>query len=117
MVRGRVDFRVRTSFGEVEIELNPRSAIDAAAREASLRELKRLVSAFRYREPEARRVILDVFALLNGLHASAVRGHRYDLDYGSPRADAISASLLNAARAGILVVRRRQARDVIFRKA
>jgi hypothetical protein len=115
MVGGRVDFRVRTGFGEVAIELNPRSPIDAAVREASLRELNHLLSAFRYREPQARRVLLDVFACFNGLHATAVRDQGHDLDYGSPRVDAIATALRSAAQAGTLVVRRRQARDVVFR--
>jgi hypothetical protein len=112
MADGQVDFRLRSPFGDVEIELHP-PAVDPAERAASLRELSRLVSDFKYRQPEARRVLLAVYARLGGLTASEV-GQGYDFDTGSPRADAIGAELMRQARAGNLVVRRKVTRSVVI---
>lgn len=83
MQRAGEVWTVRGPFGDVEIELDPVS-VDAASDEASLRELRRLVYAFKYRDPEARRVVLAVHARLLGPR----RGHVDDLDTGSPRAAA-----------------------------
>lgn len=102
---------VRGPSGDVEVELDPAS-VDAASGEASLRELRRLVYDFKYRDPEARRVVFAVHARLQGPGVSAGRGD--DLDTGSPRAAAIGEELLYAARAGRLVARRREARTVVI---
>jgi len=112
MPGGQVDWRLRSPFGDVEIEIYP-SAVDSAAREESLRELSRRVSDFNYRHPEARRVLLAVAARLGGLTASATRGEALDFDTGSSRADAIGLELLRQAQAGNLVLRRKGPRTVI----
>ena len=104
---------VRGPFGDVEVELDPAASLDAAAGEASLRELRRLVYAFKYRDPEARRVVLAVHARLLGPDRGAT-GRGDDLDTGSPRAAAIGEELLYAARAGRLVARRREERTVVI---
>ena len=103
---------VRRPFGDIEIELHPGS-VDAAAREASLRELSHLVYDFKYRDPEARRAVLSVYARLQGLDASIVRSKAYDFDFGSPRAQALGDELLDAARAGVIIARRRETRSII----
>jgi hypothetical protein len=112
MAGGRVDWRVGRPFGDVEIELHP-SESDPATREASVRELGYLISDFKYRQPEARRVLLDVYARLRGLNASTFQGQAFDFDTGSPRTDAIGAELLHEAQVGNLVVRRRVTRSVV----
>jgi hypothetical protein len=105
---------MRGRFGDVEIELHSSTALGPAARDASVRELVRLVSAFKYREPSARRVVLDVYARLQGLRSAAVLGDSFDFDTGSSRAQAIGAELMHAARAGTLVLRRREMRSVVI---
>jgi outer membrane protein OmpA-like peptidoglycan-associated protein len=106
-------WRVRRPFGDIEIELHPAS-VDTAACEASLRELRQLVNDFKYRQPEARRVVLEVYDRMRGLPASMSRGETYGLDTGSLRADAIGEELLFAAHAGRLVARRREERTVVI---
>jgi outer membrane protein OmpA-like peptidoglycan-associated protein len=108
----RDTWRARGPFGDVEIELHPGS-VDAVGREASLRELRPLIYDFKYRQPEARRVVLEVYARLRGLPTSAVRGAAFDFDMGSQRAAAVGEELLFAARAGVLVARRREVRSVV----
>jgi hypothetical protein len=108
----RDTWRARGPFGVVEIELHPGSVSDAA-REASRRELGRLVYDFKYRDPEARRVVLEVYARMRGLPGTATRGAAYEFDFGSLRAQAIGEELLAAARAGVLVARRREIRSVV----
>jgi uncharacterized membrane protein YgcG len=103
---------VRRPFGDIEIELHPAS-IDAAARDASMRELRHMVSDFKYREPQARRVLLEVYAKIRGLSASTVRSDASELDAGSPRADAIGQAILAAAHAGVIIARRREMRSVV----
>jgi hypothetical protein len=88
---------VRGPFGDLEIELDPSRSIAGAERDASVRELQRLVFDFRCRRPEARRVVMDLHARLVAPHASA---------------DAISEELLFLARAGRLAARRRDRRAV-----
>jgi uncharacterized membrane protein YgcG len=105
-------WRVRRPFGDIEIELHPTS-VAAAGRDASLRELRHLVSDFKYRQPEARQVLLDVYARMRGLSASTARSDASELDAGSPRADAIGEDILTAARAGIIIARRREMRSVV----
>jgi peptidoglycan hydrolase-like protein with peptidoglycan-binding domain len=112
MVSGRVDWRVRRPFGDIEIELHP-GAVDGEAREATRRELRHLVYDFKYRDPEARRVVAELHTRLQGLPATAARGDAYDFDFGSPRADAIGEALYAAARSGTIVVRRRETRSVV----
>jgi hypothetical protein len=113
MADGQADWRLRSPFGDVEIELHP-TVTDPRAREDSVRELSRLISDFKYRQPEARRVLLAVVAQLGGLTPSILRGQAYDLDAGSTRADAIGAELMYHARAGNLVVRRKERRTVVI---
>jgi hypothetical protein len=98
MTIGRVDWRVHRPFGDLEIELHPAS-VDAPSREASIQELRALVHDFKARQPEARRVVLDIYARLRGM-------------VGSAQPDAIGDELLMAARAGRLVARRRELRAV-----
>jgi hypothetical protein len=112
MVSGRVDWRVRRPFGDIEIELHP-GAVDDEAREATRRELRHLVYDFKYRDPEARRVVAEIHTRLEGLPASAARDDAYDFDLGSPRADAIGEDLYAAARSGTIVVRRRETPSVV----
>jgi hypothetical protein len=112
MAGGRSDWRVRGPFGDVEIELRPASRVDGAVQEASVRELSRMVHDFTHRESEARRVLLDVYARLQGLGSGAFRGHAFELDSGSTRAATIGAELIHAARAGNLVLRRVERRIV-----
>jgi hypothetical protein len=114
-VRGFQDaWRVRGPFGDVEIELHPASgSVDAKVREASRRELRHLIYDFKYRDPQTRRVVLEVYARMRGLPASIAGGKDYNFDTGSPGADPIGEALLRAARAGIIVVRRRQVRSIV----
>jgi len=110
MRRGSRDiWTVRSAFGDVEVELHP-DRVDAPALDASLKELRRLVYDFKYREPEARRVFGEVYARLHGLSAAPAFG---DFDTGDPRAQRIGDELLAAARAGVLVARSRQVRSVV----
>jgi hypothetical protein len=106
-------WRVRRPFGDIEIELHPAS-VDAAARDASLRELRHLVSDFKYRQPQASRVLLEVYARMRGLSASTARSDASELDAGSPRADAIGQEILSAAYAGLIIARRREMRSVVI---
>ena len=112
MATSHFDWRVRGPFGDVEIKLHP-SSVDDATRESSQRELSGLVYDLKARHPEARRILLEVYARLRGLPVNSVRGEAYDFDTGSPRAAAIGAELLREARAGNLVVRRRAVRSVV----
>jgi hypothetical protein len=109
----RADFRVRTAFGEVEIELRPLARVDRAAQEASLRELARLAYDFKYRAPEARRAVLSILSSLNGAPVCYAGGHQPDFDAGSPLADEIVRRLESAVRAGCLVLRRKVGRSVV----
>ncbi len=113
MQRAGEVWTVRGPSGDVEVELDPAASLDAASGEASLRELRRLVYDFKYRDPEARRVVFAVHARLQGSGPSAA-GRSDDFDTGSPRAAAIGEELLYAARAGRLVARRREARTVVI---
>jgi hypothetical protein len=106
-------WRMRGPFGDVEVEMNPSPTPDAAEREGSARELGRLVRDFIHRAPEARQVLLDVYARLQGLRRATLREEAYDLDSGSTRAAAIGAELMHAALTGNLVLRRRESRSVV----
>jgi hypothetical protein len=110
MVGGRARWRVRSTLGDVDIELHP-SASDAAGRAASVRELARLVFAFKFHDREARGVLLQVHARLRARDTS--RGVALDSAVAPAQAEVIGADLLNAARAGQLVARRRVARQVV----
>jgi hypothetical protein len=112
MASGRVDWRVRRPFGDVEIELHPAS-IDAEAREVSVRELMHLLYDFKYRQPEARRVLREIHARLHGLPPTAALGEAFQFDVGSARAEAFGAELLHEARAGNVVLRRTVTRSVV----
>jgi peptidoglycan hydrolase-like protein with peptidoglycan-binding domain len=100
---------VRGALGDAEIELYP-EPLDDDTREASLRDLRRLVQDFCHRQPEARKVVALVYARLRGLRGSDVRFD--DFDAGDVRAGRIGDELLHAGRAGTLVVRRRPLRNV-----
>src|SRR5450432_539348 len=98
----------RGPFGDVEIELDPRS-VDAEAREESQSELGWIVYAFKYREPEARRVVLDIYAEMQGLPRSHLaQSPAFDFGSGSSQADALGERLLLAAQTGRLVARKRR---------
>jgi Putative peptidoglycan binding domain len=106
-------WRLRRPFGDVDIELHPDS-VDDAAREASVRELQHLLHDFRFRQPEALRAVLELHARMQGLPASLPRHELHlHLDSGSSRAGAMGDELLRAARAGIIVLRRREVRTVV----
>jgi hypothetical protein len=109
----RVDFRVRGTFGDFDVLLRPGSS-DAATRETSTSELRRLIYDFKYRHPAARRALLEIHARLQGVRAGdAFHDGGSDFDVGSPRAEAIAAELLLQAAAGNLVVRRRVATSIV----
>jgi peptidoglycan hydrolase-like protein with peptidoglycan-binding domain len=111
-VDSRVDWRVRRAGADLEIVTHP-LRVDDAEREASVLELRRLVSDFKYRDPEARRVVLAIHARLSGLFAPPAPREVFDLDTGSPRADAIGEDVLRAARSGVILARRREVRSVV----
>ena len=111
MARGRLDWH--GPFGDVEIELHPDS-VGAAARDASARELRKLVYDFKYRDREARRVVLSIHAQLLGLDGDLARDSAYDFDTGSPRAEALGEEILRAARAATIVARRREVRSIVL---
>jgi hypothetical protein len=96
---GRVDWRVRRPFGHIEIELYP-SSIDAEEREPSIQELRALVWDSRSRQPEARRVVVEIYTRLRGQ------------DPGNSPTDAVGDEILLAARAGLIVARRLERRSV-----
>ena len=50
----RPDIRLRGAFGDIEIQLRP-APVSAAERNASVRELRKLVYDFKYLDPGARR--------------------------------------------------------------
>jgi hypothetical protein len=102
---------VRGPLGQLEVELHPDS-VDAAAREASLRELRQLVTSFKYRDPVARRLVLAMLARLQGVGNATLSSSTYASDPGPQQAEAIGEELLFAARAGRLVVRRKEDRVV-----
>jgi hypothetical protein len=112
MAVSRFQWRVRRPLGNLEIELHP-ATVDAEARDDSVRELRALLYDFTHRQPEARRVVMEILAQLRGLDASRVRGEADDLDTGSPRTTALGEELLSAAQAGVLVARRVEARSVV----
>jgi hypothetical protein len=106
-------WRVHRPFGDIEIELHPDSSDDATI-EDSVREIQHLVHDFRFRQPGALRVILEVHARMRGLTGSPPPSSIQDLDAGSSRAAAVGEELLQAARAGVIVARRREVRSVVL---
>jgi hypothetical protein len=113
MGSGTTDWRVRGAFGVVDIELHP-SSPDTAEREASVRELERLIYDFKNREGEARRILLEVYARLHGIGSSVARGEGGAFDTGSPQAAAIGAELAAQVGSGNLALRRRVQRAVVI---
>jgi hypothetical protein len=113
MAGGHMSWRVRSAFGDVEIELHPSKTADDAAREDSVRELSRLVYDFKARQPEARRTLLEIHARLHGVTWGGGVGDPYQLDSWSVRAETIGADLLRRAQAGALVLRRPETRSVV----
>src|SRR5579859_3137237 len=107
-------WRVRGFLGDVEIELFPSSPLDADAQKVSDRELALLLHDFTHRDPKVRRVVLEIYAQLQGLPGGAWRGEESGLDVGPSRAAAIAMELRQAARSGSLVARRREARAVVL---
>jgi len=99
----------RGALSDVEIEVHP-EPVDDGTIDASVRALRGLVHEFRHRQPEARRVVADVYARLRGQRASDVRFD--DFDAGDVRAARIGDALLHAARAGTIVLRPREVRTV-----
>ena len=108
-----VQLRVHTAFGEVEIERSVRP-LDAATIDRSVRELRRLVRDFAYRDPGATRAILTVHSWLRGLDGLDASSYRQadPLDTGSPRAAEMGDAVLTAASSGAIVARRRDVRSV-----
>src|ERR1700734_3617109 len=93
------DIRLRSAFGDVEVQLRP-APVSAADRDASVRELRKLVYGFKYGEPEARRAVAAILADLRGASPSAVVHELGQLDIGSPRADAYGEEVLGAGGLG-----------------
>jgi hypothetical protein len=112
MRASRDTWSVLVAPGDVEIEIHPDDPVDAATLDASLRELRRLVHDFKHREPEARRVLGEVYGRLRGLRGSDVHFHHFDS--GDVRAARIGDELLHAARAANIVARRRELRKVVI---
>jgi hypothetical protein len=110
----RRDWRVRGKYGEVEIELHPDAPPAPDDLRASIRHIEALVYDFKHRDPDARRVALDIFARLQGLTSGALGIQGFDLDTGSSRAAAIGDAILHAGLAGNLVLRRRAAKSVVI---
>jgi hypothetical protein len=110
----RGDWRVRGKYGEVEIELHPDAPADPDDLRASIRHIEGLVYDFKNRDPDARRVALDIFARLQGLTSGALGSQGFDLDTGSSRAASIGDAILHAGLAGNLVLRRRAAKSVVI---
>jgi hypothetical protein len=102
----------RRPFGTLEIELYPTS-VDPTARESSLRELQHLVYDLRYGDREARRLALTITGRLQEIAGGRPLGTSGDFDSGGTRADAIGDELLRAARAGVLIARRREVERTI----
>jgi hypothetical protein len=97
---------VRTGFGVVELELRP-VGVEAPSEE-SQRTVRQLMYAFRCRDAEARRVLREVHARLDGVYHAAPWWGGLDADARS--ADRIGHDILSAVRVGQLVVRRRTTR-------
>jgi hypothetical protein len=110
----RFDRRVSIRFGDVEVSLHP-DLVDPAERQASVREVQHILRDFKYRDSAARDAMLAIYARLGSFNGNLLHHSADDLDVGSPRADAIGRELLSAAEAGIIVLRRREKRTVIFR--
>jgi LysM repeat protein len=111
--RSRADVRVRCTSGFLDIEVRPESA-SAEEREASVRELSRLVNDFQYRVPEARRAVAALLAELRRVSATDALRELEQLDTGSSRADALGEELLVAARAGQILARRVERLSVVI---
>jgi peptidoglycan hydrolase-like protein with peptidoglycan-binding domain len=112
MTSTRGGLRWRGPFGDIEIEADPASA-SVAEREASARELRAIVYDFKYRDPEARRVVATLLARLRGVSMSATLRELEQLDTGAPRSDTLGEEVLRAARAGLIVARRIRTRSVV----
>ena len=69
---------------------------------------------FRYRDPQARRVVSSIHARLSGFLPLPLSRDIVDLDLASPQADAIGRDLLRAVGSGILLLRRRELRSVVI---
>ncbi|HEY8091833.1 MAG TPA: hypothetical protein VIF09_28420 [Polyangiaceae bacterium] len=113
MTQGRDDWRVRTPFGEVVIDVHPTEGIGADQRQASVRELEGLVQGFRYGDRDARRIVLDLHARLQGLAPDSTRFEAFELDTGSVRIETIADEVLAAGRSGALVLRKQVLRSVV----
>jgi hypothetical protein len=98
---------------DLEVELHPSTPLDVPLREESLREVRALVLGFRHRDPHASRLFLSVYEALVGPGAIAPRAASQALDVTDPRAAAMGDELLFAARAGLVVARRRALRSVV----
>jgi hypothetical protein len=110
-IGAEADLRLRSPFGDVDIAVYPSAA---AEREASVREVKKLVYDFKHRDPEVRRGVALLLSRLGSVSASAALRELEQLDAGSPRADALVAELLFAARSGQIVARRLERRSVVI---
>jgi hypothetical protein len=113
LTQGRDDWRIRTPFGEVAIDVHPKEAVGEDDRQASMRALDRLVQGFRYGDRDARRIVLELHARLQGLAPDSTRFEAFELDAGSVRIEAIADEVLAAGRSGSLVLRTRQTRLVV----
>ena len=100
-------------FGDVELELRS-DAVDPKTREVSRRELGWLLYDFKYRDPEARRVVLEIYAELHGLLRHQVaQSPEFAFGFGSPGAEALADELLWAAKSGRLIARKRKLSSIV----
>jgi hypothetical protein len=93
-------------FDIVEFELYP-DFVDGDARGVSARELHHLIFRARSGDAGARRTVMVICTRLRGLGGIVSRTEAQGFDAGLPHAEAIADELLLAARAGVLVARRR----------
>jgi nucleoid-associated protein YgaU len=103
---------LRVPFGVVELELAANAQdvrLEQALREESLREVRLLVRAFEGRDRAASRVVAAIVERTRGV--AWLPGAR-ELDPGSALGRFAVEELLDAARAGFLVARRRDLRAV-----
>jgi hypothetical protein len=101
----------RGRLADIELELYP-GAVDAETQQQSLRHLSSLTQDFKYRDAEARRVVLEVYAQLEPSTPPLRAGDLFDFDLGSSRADRIMERLQRAARTCRLVAKSRTVRTL-----
>jgi hypothetical protein len=100
------------AFGRIELELRP-GAVDLASVAETEQHVRQLARDFVNRRPEARRIVRDLCIRLSVMPRGLVLSDPFDLDIGSPGAQAIADALLRGARSAGLVARAQQTRSVV----